>query len=479
MVCPPGAEAWPPAARLAPGERWETAARRRGADWAVWVGKGAAGEAPDSIERLCADLKAAGDAPIATLDDEGSWAVLTALLALHAAADEASAGAGILTNTPLRRRAAELLATTGSLARVPLDRAQVLPKLRAPDSGITLRSLSHHLALNRSEVDARWEIGHRDEGGPGRRRLTLLLVPYPRKLSASDFRPVDGPLLHMGERGFGFYEFEPQERLDPTEIVGLVEGARKHVGAVDAVVLPEGALDESSCAELQRHLAENDVPYLIAGVRVPAPAGSPFGGNYAYFGGADWQAPRQDKHHRWCLTPAQVQQYHLGSALDPDRRWWEAIEVRPRSLTFVTISDRLTICPLVCEDLARPDPVTDLVRAVGPTLVVGLLLDGPQLAARWPARYASVLADDPGSSVLTLTAIGMVERCRWAGREPSRVVALWKDPRRGLLEIPLADGARAVAVTAHLREARTSTADGRARLAPVSELVLSGIEQIA
>ena len=27
----------------------------------------------------------------------------------------------------------------------------------------------------------------------------------------------------------------------------------------------------------------------------------------------------------------------------------------------------------------------------------------------WPARYATVLSDDPGSSVLTLTSVGMVD----------------------------------------------------------------------
>jgi 5-methylcytosine-specific restriction enzyme A len=52
------------------------------------------------------------------------------------------------------------------------------------------------------------------------------------------------------------------------------------------------------------------------------------------------------------------------------------------------------------------------MRSVGPNLVVALLMDGPQLTARWPARYASVLADDPGSSVLTLTSLGMCLRSR-------------------------------------------------------------------
>ena len=71
--------------------------------------------------------------------------------------------------------------------------------------------------------------------------------------------------------------------------------------------------------------------------------------------------------------------------------------MRERLLYFVTLN-RMTWSVLICEDLARQDPAADLIRAVGPNLVIALLMDGPQLNGRWPARYASVLAEDPGSS---------------------------------------------------------------------------------
>jgi hypothetical protein len=305
-------------------------------------------------------------------------------------------------------------------------------------------------------------------------------VPYPTSVHASDFHPIRGPLLNMDQDRFGFFEYAPTERFDPEGIVDLVRAAQRLVGAIDAVVLPEAALDEAVVPRVQGLLGESGVPYLIAGVRRAATDAEPFATNYAYIGGSGWQAA-QHKHHRWCVDAAQVHQYHLGAALDPSRRWWEAIRIQRRSLTFVTIPGPagLTICPLVCEDLARPDPVTDVIRAVAPTLVVALLLDGPQLAARWPARYASVLADDPGSSVLTLTALGMAWRSQPAGVEPSRVIALWKDAHRGLQQITLAEDARAIALTAHRREVKVTSADGRTSAQPVSELVLSGLEQIS
>src|SRR5258708_30225867 len=97
----------------------------------------------------------------------------------------------------------------------------------------------------------------------------------------------------------------------------------------------------------------------------------------------------------------------------------------------------ITIVSLVCEDLAQSDNVAQVIRSVGPTLLVTPLLDGPQLTSRWSARYASVFADDPGSAVLTLTSYGLVQRSRPRGFNPSSVVALWKDAARGAREIPL------------------------------------------
>jgi len=136
------------------------------------------------------------------------------------------------------------------------------------------------------------------------------------------------------------------------------------------------------------------------------------------------------------------------------------MEVPLRSLHFVTVGEEITIVSLVCEDLAETDQLADVIRSVGPTVVFTVLLDGPQLASRWAARYASVLADDPGSVVLTLTSFGMVQRSRPPGREASPIVALLKD-EHGFREIPLEPGAQAVLLTACGSRAIRRTADGR------------------
>jgi hypothetical protein len=72
-----------------------------------------------------------------------------------------------------------------------------------------------------------------------------------------------------------------------------------------------------------------------------------------------------------------------------------------------------------------------------------------------------VLADDPGSAVLTLTSFGMVQRSRPHAHEASRVVALWKDPAKGVREIPLETGAHGILLTVCMDRATRRSADGR------------------
>jgi hypothetical protein len=68
--------------------------------------------------------------------------------------------------------------------------AIVLPKRRTPEPGLTIRSLSHYLALvQASEVRAKWVrpfMGASDRP----RRLNLLVVPWPFELSPNQFRSV-------------------------------------------------------------------------------------------------------------------------------------------------------------------------------------------------------------------------------------------------------------------------------------------------
>ena len=186
----------------------------------------------------------------------------------------------------------------------------------------------------------------------------------------------------------------------------------------------------------------------------------------------------QAKHHRWSLDDGQICQYHLSGVLQPHIRWWEAAEIPRRSVQFVELGDGVTLASLVCEDLAQTDDVADVIRSVGPMIVVTPLLDGPQLGSRWAARYASVLADDPGSAVLTLTSFGMAQRCRPPGFGRSPVVALWKGPGQETREIPLEPGAQGILLSATAARAAKRSYDGRRPLDNGSQFFDVSIRQI-
>jgi hypothetical protein len=224
----------------------------------------------------------------------------------------------------------------------------------------------------------------------------------------------------------------------------VLVAARREVNSIDVVLLPESAVDESEIDDLEALLYRHGVVTLQTGVRQRAAQSGQLPGNWIHMGvnprlekggalptadGEPWFHIRQNKHHRWSLDENQIYQYHLGGVLHPQIRWWEAMEVPRMSLQFVEVAELTLVC-LVCEDLAQNDDLAQLIRSVDPTCVIAALLDGPQLASRWAGRYASVLADDPGSAVLTLTSFGMVQRSRPHGRNASAVIALWKDPTR-------------------------------------------------
>jgi hypothetical protein len=261
----------------------------------------------------------------------------------------------------------------------------------------------------------------------------------------------------------------------------LLTSAKRSAGGVQMVVLPESSVPHAALGRLEAVLSQHGVSMLVAGIREGASPASSFGSNWVHLGvsvDGHWRHYRQDKHHRWSLDRSQIEQYRLGDVLDPRVRWWEAIDIRRRSLRMLELDGGGTIASLVCEDLAHIDEVIELLRAAGPSLVFALLLDGPQLASRWTARYASVLADDPGSSVLTLTSHGMVANTWGPGLPRSSVVALWKDNARGLREIPLDPDSQGILIGVERQPAIRRAADGRLPTHDTIDLRISDVTQL-
>ena len=326
-------------------------------------------------------LRARAGIPLDDLTEARDWRLCEALLTLHAIADEACAGLGVALDAAgadglrYRARGRELLARTGSLARIPAHLVRVLPKVAHPANGSSARALSRYAAVLVPGVEARWHKAPARRLGtqPCGEGVNYLLLPWPLRVRSSDFRPVAGPLQKLADDPFGFFEFVPSERLDLDLVDRTLVAARDEVETVDVVVLPESAVEHGEIDDLEALLARHGVTGLITGVREhPAQPGQ-FPRNWVHIGvstGEQWGHIRQTKHHRWSLDDAQIRQYHLGGALHPHIRWWEAMEVPRRSVQFVELGDGVMLASLVCEDLAQTDEVASVIRAVGPMIVV-------------------------------------------------------------------------------------------------------------
>lgn len=398
--------------------------------------------------------------------------------------------------------------------RIDKARAVVLPKMRTSQRGATIRSLSLYLALlTGSDLEPHWHQPDQlvlpsqscpsgiknsettsvrvsdliEASGP----YNFILLPWPFHIIDSQFSPIACPRNDLGHRpppGHGLFEYSPLSGIS-NDINGfikeLITEAKRRVGYVHGIVLPEMALTREDFEQVFNEKNHTDLEVVACGVYEPSPQAGGLAKNYTIVrtrakDGKGFAFTVQEKHHRWALDPAQVKMYGLASVLKPTQTWWEGIELPRRSLNFFSLDAMAAYSVLVCEDLARPDPVADAIRAIGPNFVICLLMDGPQLASRWSGRYATVLADDPGSSVLTLSSLGMVERSRLRDRiqHPSRIVALWREPGEAPIELELESSSSGLLLTMYPSHNKEYTLDGRdddgigtsLRLASVTQL---------
>jgi hypothetical protein len=470
------ANRWPPQKYRDKKKTWHKAIERLSAEWRRQYARRPSW--PRQVDRWWTVILANSGRPLQTV--AASRRLVVALVGVVAAADHACFGLGFFLfgrGDKVDDRAVRNLSLNRTLCEaIHPSRATVLPKAHNPLTGITLRSLTHNLALwDRPEVSAIWETFPVQKATSA---LNVLLLPWPLKTSPKAFQPFTNRNALKLPRGVRLFAYNLAEAaLDVDRAGRLIGAAEQLAGSVEAVIFPE------LCMTLKDF--RNIVPFanqqlLIAGLAAPATA-THLGSNDVAVLVDSATAVRppfiQGKHHRWRLDLTQIDQYGIGHRLDGKDVWWEAIEVKARQCNFFA-NDWMTFCVLICEDLARQDPVAELVRSVGPTLVIALLLDGPQIPERWPARYATVLAEDPRSSVLTLTSAGLVDlaRCQYGGGP--RSIGLWKDAYSGARQIVLEPGAEGVLLRLTATNATEWTIDGRSDGGSTGYLRLTGIAQV-
>lgn len=476
--------AWPPVAGYAGDCQRVAKAWRESAD--------RGGRPPLVVGELWKDVVRIWGTPIEALA-AGSREIAS-ILRLLAIADECGAGLdGSDAGRELTRytiRAARNLREGSLCDEIHPSRVRVLPKRRTPPTGFNIRSLSLYLAcvdggeVRPMWVAATWATRPRDT-------LNVLVIPFPFEIDPLWFRPVSAGAEDTGNLDLTRFGYFCVDRpASPDKVRFILEAAlslgERHAGRIDLVLFPELALTLSEYL-IALEAAGKAGAMLMAGIHDPSVASAGASENAVLVSNpmVSGAAIRQRKQHRWKLTQSQIETYGLGATLNPPREWWEYISIADRTQHFLQMERWLLIAPLICEDLARPDPGGDLVRAVGPDLVIAFLMDGPQLPSRWPARYATVLADDPGCSVLTVTSLGMALRSipRHGGMV-SRNIASWKDPVNGLREIDVA-GDKDVAVVLTLNQDtrrnegyRQVAADGRENVHSTGFPILSRVQQL-
>ena len=356
--------------------------------------------------------------------------------------------------------------------------ALVLPKNLTPQVGMSFRSLTNNVGLWRNlEVEPRW-----DPLGLSSIRETkdlyILVIPWPYEIESKSFHTIKNPDVDPAE-GYGFFGHSPSENKDLllSHVDKMIDYAEEIAGAVHGVVFPELSMTANVYDALEERLKDR-VSFAVTGIEND-------GANelrlmYSLGDGSGVITGTQKKHHRWKVDRRQITQYGLGKQLSVDNDWWEHTPLDKRSLLFFQINQSVAATALICEDLARQDPVAKLVRTMGPNLVFALLMDGPQLPERWSGRYATVLADDPGSSVLTVTSLGMAlkSECRDGVSKPLRNIALWRDAIQGNRKIELKENQGAVLLHTTFERRMQNTADRRAPV-PRPVPVLKDVFQIS
>lgn len=381
----------------------------------------------------------------------------------------------------------------------------VLPKGRTPDIGCTIRSLSQNLSLHPASgvLQTGWrQVPLSDLGPPDKTPFNCLFIPFPYEINPSSFKVTPG--------GKNWNWFELEQKWLPTSggavkkflkfIDGLVDEANSACGAgvkINTILFPEYSLtwdlhdkivdhiqsQRDKCQKSGKECRYSSFEFLISGASESCVGDK---GNFvlttqivdSYDGAVKRKtavSTSRTKHHRWQITPYQITSYGLEEGFenpDPDTdeplpAYWEKIDIPRRRIHTNQFRNESILATLICEDLARAEPVHKYVRAVGPNIIFVLLMDGCQIASRWPARYAMGLAEDPGSAVVTLTSRGLVALSNKQRtldddkNEPNWNVGLSRNPGGTPKALDCPPGKQAVLMTFRAKNSEELTIDGR------------------
>lgn len=511
---------YPPSFRLSGTENRKI--QSLGKDWADNLQAGWSAKVPEDIEEIWKTLfRLYGHLPVrqqAGFAEAPPWWLLA--LKLLVASDEAASGIADsgaekvsdyistlnyeVIEKPRKNATAkgvhrrDFKGATGSAASFALNGrkevANVFPKLNIPETGCSHRNFSKNLTVlpSTGNVRCHWHKPQSELYDDTEKTVDILLVPYPFSISAKAFREAGDHHLASkaqkddSDRQWANFQIRQEDFGGSEElkelIPKLVEAAQKDVDSVNGVILPEYSTKFSEFHMIGHNLKneiERNLEFFIAGSSDNCDGHR---GNHVLT--TLWANVRSTseskkraelfgmtssrrKHHRWKLDRDQIDSYGLSSTLDPRIPWWENHISGFRELHFYPFRKHSLFTTLICEDLARIDPCHEVLKSVGANLVFSLLMDGPQIRDRWPARYSRSITEDIGCSVLTMTSYGLIDRANNCGvHEKNETIAYFSSPFGNReIKLPYSSGARGVLLSLTSEDAGTqATIDGRAKL---------------
>lgn len=382
----------------------------------------------------------------------------------------------------------------------------VQPKSKTPSIGCTIRSTSQNLALlpGAGVLQAGWQFAPVESlGVPDKGPLNCLFIPYPYE--------IDEMNVEVSGKSNRWRWFEMKQGWLPDDdnidefiafVDALVRKAAADGNLINGIIFPEYSLNwrvhqkivafvlaqceserNGSQAQSTEQSIYNTIEFVISGSSDNCNGES---GNFILttqifdeLSGSDihkqTMSTSRAKHHRWQMTNGQIKTYDFGKgfkngngAEEKERElYWEKITIPRRRFHAHSFRDRSVFSTLICEDLARAEPVHKFVRAIGPNIIFVLLMDGCQIEQRWPARYAMGLAEDPGSAVVTLTSRALIKRSNLtragarSGYVSSWSVGLARNPYGDPQRVDCDRYAEAVVLKFTAKKSNELTIDGR------------------
>jgi hypothetical protein len=157
VLSPPSGLEWPPS-RFS---NWSDAVEAAVREWNAWLDDRDCA-LPDLLSEEWGVFRRRVAMPLEDVAEGHDLRMCEALLTLHAIADKGCAGLGVALDRSdgkgfvSRARGRELLARTGSISRIQSCFLRVLPKVRTPPNGSSLRSFSRYACVRGSAVQAKW-----------------------------------------------------------------------------------------------------------------------------------------------------------------------------------------------------------------------------------------------------------------------------------------------------------------------------------